>query len=257
MSHPAEPRPDLQAHPTEPPAGPGRVGRSLVLPAVLVVVTLVAGALWWSRDPAAAPPATPQAAPAPTAGPTMRITAPGTDASAGIGSEKAPAGAASPTGSQPSSAAAAAPTTRRTNKPATTAPAAGAVNTSGRNLALNARVTASSTERSSWAAAYAVDEDAATRWSSQFSDPQWLTVDLGKSWEVSEILLHWENAHATAYRVDVSADGRKWKQVFATTEGQGGDVTVQVPKVPARMIRMYGTKRSTQYGYSLLDVEVR
>jgi hypothetical protein len=57
--------------------------------------------------------------------------------------------------------------------------------------------------------------------------------------------------------VDVSTDGRKWKQVFTTTEGQGGDVTVQVAKVPARMIRMYGTKRSTEYGYSLLDVEVR
>lgn len=187
----------------------------------------------------------------------MRITAPGTGASAGVGSEKAPAGAPSSTGTRASSAGAAAPTTRGTTKPATSAPAKAAVNTSGRNLASGSRVTASSVERSSWAADYAVDEDVTTRWSSQFSDPQWLTVDLGKSWEISEVLLHWENAHATAYRVDVSTDGKKWKQVFTTTEGQGGDVTVQVPKVPARMIRMYGTKRSTSYGYSLLDVEVR
>jgi eukaryotic-like serine/threonine-protein kinase len=252
MSHPAESRSDEgPALPVT--AQPARSTRSLVLPVALVAATVVAGALWWSQDPAAAPPAAPQAAPAPTAGPTMRITAPGTGASAGIGSEKAPAGAAS-SASRPSSAAA---TTRRTTKPATSAPAGAAVNSSGRNLALGARVSASSTERSSWAAAYAVDEDATTRWSSQFSDPQWLTVDLGKSWEISEVLLHWENAHATSYRVDVSTDGRKWKQVFTTTEGQGGDVTVQVAKVPARMIRMYGTKRSTEYGYSLLDVEVR
>jgi eukaryotic-like serine/threonine-protein kinase len=255
MSHPAESRSDEgPALPVT--AQPARSTRSLVLPVALVAATVVAGALWWSQDPAAAPPAAPQAAPAPTAGPTMRITAPGTGASAGIGSEKAPAGAASSAASRPSSGAAAA-TTRRTTKPATSAPAGAAVNSSGRNLALGARVSASSTERSSWAAAYAVDEDATTRWSSQFSDPQWLTVDLGKSWEISEVLLHWENAHATSYRVDVSTDGRKWKQVFTTTEGQGGDVTVQVAKVPARMIRMYGTKRSTEYGYSLLDVEVR
>lgn len=226
-----------------------------MLPAALVVVTLVAGALWWSQEPQSPAPVTPQAAPVPTAGPTMRITAPGSGSSAGIGSEKAPAGAPSSTGTRPSSAAAT--TTRGATKPATSAPAKAAVNTSGRNLASGSRVTASSVERSVWAASYAVDEDVTTRWSSQFSDPQWLTVDLGKSWEINEVLLHWENAHATAYRVDVSIDGRKWKQVFTTTDGQGGDVTVQVPKVPARMIRMYGTKRSTEYGYSLLDVEVR
>jgi hypothetical protein len=83
------------------------------------------------------------------------------------------------------------------------------------------------------------------------------TVDLGKRWEVSTILLHWENAHATAYRVEVSTDGRQWKQVYSTADGQGGDVTVQVPKLPVQQVRMYGTKRSTDYGFSLLDVEVR
>jgi hypothetical protein len=71
------------------------------------------------------------------------------------------------------------------------------------------------------------------------------------------VLLRWENAHATAYRVELSTDGKKWKQVYSTTDSTGGDVTVQVPKAPARLVRMYGTARSTQYGYSLLEIEVR
>jgi hypothetical protein len=82
-------------------------------------------------------------------------------------------------------------------------------------------------------------------------------VDLGKRWEISEVLLHWENAHATAYRVEVSDDGRKWRQVYRKTGEQGGDVTVPVAKLSARYVRIYGTARSTDYGYSLNDVEVR
>lgn len=233
--------------------------QSRVLPAAVAASILVAGALWWSQDRAA--PAAPQSAPAPAAVPTMRITAPGTDSSAGVGSDTAATKSASSadsaaTGGPASSGGSPLPDTPK--KPAAPSPTAGAaVNTSGRNLALGSRATASSIEGRAWEAGNAVDGDITTRWSSQFSDPQWLTVDLGKRWQISEILLHWENAHATAYRVEVSTDGEKWKRVYSTTAGQGGDVTVQVPKLPGRLIRMYGTKRSTQYGFSMLDVEVR
>ncbi|RSM51365.1 hypothetical protein DMB66_42105 [Actinoplanes sp. ATCC 53533] len=241
-------------------AGAGQPLRSRVLPVAVAASILVAGGLWWSQDPAA--PSAPQLAPAPTAAPTMRITAPGADASAGVGSDTAAtksasdAGATSTGGPASSGGSPAAASPAKSVKPSPNG-AGAAVNTSGRNLALGARATASSIEGGHWAVANAVDGDLATRWSSQFSDPQWLMVDLGKRWEVSEILLHWENAHATAYRVEISTDGKKWKQVYSTTQGQGGDVTVQVPKTPTQLVRMSGTKRSTDYGYSLLDVEVR
>ncbi len=39
--------------------------------------------------------------------------------------------------------------------------------------------TASSTENAGTAAGLAVDGNAGTRWSSAFSDPQWIQVDLG------------------------------------------------------------------------------
>src|SRR5580693_993228 len=46
------------------------------------------------------------------------------------------------------------------------------------NLALNKTATASSTENAGTPAADAVDGNTGTRWSSAFSDPQWLEVDL-------------------------------------------------------------------------------
>src|SRR5688572_1731736 len=42
-----------------------------------------------------------------------------------------------------------------------------------------ASATASSIQGSSWPAAKAVDGSMSTRWSSAFSDPQWITLDLG------------------------------------------------------------------------------
>ena len=147
--------------------------------------------------------------------------------------------------------------THETSTPASPAAPKASANTAGRNLALHSAATASSTEGPGWAASNAVDGDPATRWSSGFSDPQWLRVDLGALWQISEVRLNWENAHATAYRVEVSTDGTTWKSVYSTSNSQGGDVVVEVAKAPARFVRMYGTQRSTDYGYSLLELDVR
>src|SRR5438067_2048428 len=48
------------------------------------------------------------------------------------------------------------------------------------DLALSRPVVASSEFSSQYAAANAVDGNASTRWSSTFSDPQWIYVDLGQ-----------------------------------------------------------------------------
>ncbi|MGH8922389.1 MAG: discoidin domain-containing protein, partial [Actinomycetes bacterium] len=47
-------------------------------------------------------------------------------------------------------------------------------------------VTASSVENSGTPASAAVDGNTGTRWSSQFSDPQWIRVDLGGSATISQ-----------------------------------------------------------------------
>jgi len=60
--------------------------------------------------------------------------------------------------------------------------------------------TASSVENASFPASAAVDGNTGTRWSSAFSDPQWLEVDLGATASVSQVVLEWEAAYATAFQ---------------------------------------------------------
>ncbi|WP_433430268.1 discoidin domain-containing protein [Nonomuraea sp. CA-141351] len=115
--------------------------------------------------------------------------------------------------------------------------------------------TASSTENVAFPASAAVDGDPGTRWSSAFSDPQWIQVDLGASASISQVQLSWETAYATAFQVQVSADGTSWTTVHSTTTGTGGDQTLNVSG-SGRYVRVYGTQRATQYGYSLWEFRV-
>ena len=126
-----------------------------------------------------------------------------------------------------------------------------------KDLAQGRPVTVSSTEnRPDVAAKNAVDGDDATRWSSAFGDPQWIAVDLGKVTPISHVLLSWESAAASAYSIQVSLDGKTWTDVYQTTNGQGGTEEIKFTPTPAQFVRMYGTKRATQFGYSLFSFEV-
>lgn len=133
----------------------------------------------------------------------------------------------------PSTAATAAPTLLSQGKPAT----------------------ASSVEGAGTPASAAVDGDNGTRWSSQFSDPQWIQVDLGANAQVSQVVLRWETAAAKAYRVELSTDGTNWSTAYSTTNATGGVQTLGVTGA-ARYVRVYGTQRTTGYGYSLWEFQV-
>jgi len=124
------------------------------------------------------------------------------------------------------------------------------------NAALGRPATASSTENAGTPAAAAVDGNAGTRWSSTFSDPQWLQVDLGTTQTLCGVTLVWEAAYATAYQVQVSTNATTWTTVFATTIGTGGTQTLAVSG-SGRYVRVNGTQRATPYGYSLWELQVR
>ncbi|TKA03116.1 glycoside hydrolase family 3 C-terminal domain-containing protein [Actinacidiphila oryziradicis] len=115
--------------------------------------------------------------------------------------------------------------------------------------------TASSTENTGTPASGAVDGDTGTRWSSAAADPQWIQVDLGSSQSVSQVVLNWETAYAKAYQIQISADGTRWTSVYSTTTGAGGTETLTLTGT-GRYVRMYGTQRATQYGYSLWEFQV-
>ncbi len=125
----------------------------------------------------------------------------------------------------------------------------------GTNIALGKPTTASSTENSSFPAANATDGNTGTRWSSAFSDPQWLRVDLGQSYDISHVTLNWEAAYGRAYQIQTSADGATWTTIYSTTTGAGGVESLAVAGT-GRYIRLYGTARGTPYGYSLWELAV-
>ncbi|MBR7826228.1 discoidin domain-containing protein [Actinospica sp. MGRD01-02] len=126
---------------------------------------------------------------------------------------------------------------------------------SSTDAALNQPTTASSLENSSFPASAATDGNTGTRWSSAWSDPQWLEVDLGSSQTVCGVALDWEAAYATAFQIQVSSDGSTWTSIYSTTTGTGGNQSLTVSGT-GRYVRMYGTARATQYGYSLWEFDV-
>src|SRR3984893_18232921 len=123
------------------------------------------------------------------------------------------------------------------------------------NLALNHPATASSLENAGFPASNAVDGNLTTRWSSGFSDPQWIQVDLGSVQTICKVVLNWEAAYGKAFQIQTSNDGTTWTPIFSTTTGTGGTQTLNVSG-SGRYIRMYGTARGTAYGYSLYEFQV-
>ncbi len=126
-------------------------------------------------------------------------------------------------------------------------------------IAVGKPVTASSVVTvgtETYPAAQAVDGNAGTRWSSEFSDPQWLAVDLGSVTKISRVQLAWEAASGKAYAIQVSTDGETWTDVYHTEAGQGGTEDLRLTPVDARWVRYYGTSRTTNFGHSLWEFRV-
>ncbi|MFE1442674.1 discoidin domain-containing protein [Streptomyces sp. NPDC058739] len=136
---------------------------------------------------------------------------------------------------------------------AATATPAGAAETL---LSQGRTATASSFEGGAFTASAAVDGDlTGTRWASGWSDDQWLQVDLGRTAEVSRVLLRWEAAYGKAYDIQLSDNGTDWRTVRSVTAGDGGtdDLTVSGS---GRYVRLKGITRATGYGYSLWEFQV-
>ena len=115
--------------------------------------------------------------------------------------------------------------------------------------------TASSTESAAFPASNAVDGNAGTRWSSAFSDPQWLQVDLGATATLSSVVLDWEAAYARNFTIRASANGSSWTTLNTTVNGTGGRQTIAVAG-SGRYVRIDTTVRATQWGVSLKEFQV-
>ncbi|MFI6033314.1 discoidin domain-containing protein [Streptomyces sp. NPDC051315] len=116
--------------------------------------------------------------------------------------------------------------------------------------------TSSSHEGDAYAASAAVDGNlTGTRWSSQWSDPQWLQVDLGRRANLGRAVLTWEAAYGRSYQIQASDNGTDWRTLRTVTGGDGGTDDLALTG-SGRYVRMLGTERSGGYGYSLWEFQV-
>ncbi|OGU63542.1 MAG: hypothetical protein A2499_13430 [Stygiobacter sp. RIFOXYC12_FULL_38_8] len=130
------------------------------------------------------------------------------------------------------------------------------------NLALKRTVTTTTIKKdstgnivSSLKGDMAVDGNYLTRWSSEFSDPQIFMIDLGAQQAFNQIRITWEAAFGKEYVIETSNDASIWKKVVEQKNGNGNVEKWNVNE-SARYIRLIGTKRGTEYGYSIYEFEV-
>ncbi|WP_307792344.1 beta-N-acetylglucosaminidase domain-containing protein [Streptomyces verrucosisporus] len=128
--------------------------------------------------------------------------------------------------------------------------------TGGPDLARGAKAGSSADETEDFPASAAADGDPDTRWSSPAKDGQWLRLELDRPARIGEVRLHWQDAYASRYRVQVSADGRRWSTAATVRDGRGGRETVRMD-TPAdtRYVRIVADERATRFGVSLWSVE--
>ncbi|MFF3809037.1 beta-N-acetylglucosaminidase domain-containing protein [Streptomyces bacillaris] len=127
--------------------------------------------------------------------------------------------------------------------------------TGGPDLLRTATASSSGDETPDFPAAAAADGDPETRWSSPVEDGAWWQAELPRPVRLGQVVLSWQDAYASAYRVQTSADGRTWRTAATVREGRGGRESVRMDAKDTRFIRVQGDGRATEYGYSLWSVE--
>ncbi len=117
-------------------------------------------------------------------------------------------------------------------------------------------VTASGAQEEIYPARNACDGREDTRWSSPALDPQWLQIDLGRPATVCGLVIRWETAFSSEYRVEASLNGTDWKTLYSRADADGHTDYVAFSRVDARYVRIVGLKRATGWGHSIWEVDV-
>ena len=129
------------------------------------------------------------------------------------------------------------------------------------NIALGKSTTASSSQNSGTLPEYINDGDFNTRWSSEWQDNEYITIDLEQYSFIDHITLHWEFAYASQFAILITDEQPSSSTLSsplpssATCYQSSGDVqTIPVAK-NGRYITLIGIERATAYGISLYELE--
>lgn len=155
-----------------------------------------------------------------------------------------------------------APSSKPKEKPAVEAPKEVAKKIQHAAIGAKAKVSSTNKETDGESGANAlIDGDLSTRWSSAYSAPQRITIELKKPISLDKIRLHWEAAFATKYQILISDDGESWTPAHYFYR-MGKDKKARIDNcsmkgVNARFILIELNERvNDKWGFSLYEVEV-
>ena len=95
-----------------------------------------------------------------------------------------------------------------------------------------------------------------TRWSSHFSDNEWLLLDLGHPQEISRVEIYWQDAYAVEYDIEIETPEGPPMVLRHIENGDGGVDEVDLNTIVARKVKLSFRKRATEWGYSIWEVKV-
>lgn len=124
------------------------------------------------------------------------------------------------------------------------------------NLALGKPVTDTSRESDEYAGCNITDGNLTTRWASENVSPADVTIDLGSKKEINKVIIVWEAAYASQYKIQVSDDGKTFKDAYTTYSCKGGTDTVELDTA-GRYVRINCMQRGHyEWGNSIWEVGV-
>lgn len=99
-----------------------------------------------------------------------------------------------------------------------------------------------------------IDGDLLTRWSSGYTENQWISFDFGKPKSVSKIIIFWEAAYAVDYDILVSSDNQSWRAVKSLKDRKGGMEEIEFTPVKTQFLKIAGIKRfNPDWGISIWE----
>lgn len=99
-----------------------------------------------------------------------------------------------------------------------------------------------------------IDGDLLTRWSSSYTDNQWIAFDFGSPKVVSKIVIFWEAAYAMDYDILISSDNQDWKPLISLKDKDGGTDEIEFAPVKTQFVKILGLKRfNPDWGVSLWE----
>ena len=89
-------------------------------------------------------------------------------------------------------------------------------------------------------------------WGNQTAD-----IELENKTKIKAVEISWEQASAKDYKIQVSNNKNKWKDVAKIENAPGGEKKlITFDPVETKYVRMYGEKRNGEWGYSIWEIKV-